>query len=299
MKKSHQYNGHSTDMHIFVRCVELGGFVYVADEMGLSASAVSKAISRLEERLEVQLFVRTTRSISMTAEGALFLEHAKTILELISFAESDVRTKNKKPSGELKVTIGTAYAKHQLLPRLPAFLSQYPDITVDLNITDHDVDLGARTHDIAIKPSYEKESGFTNVLLGSAKRHICASPDYLNTNGYPTSPEELTSHNCLTMNVSDHFLKWPFEIDGVSRDVEVGGAVRVDNSDMLLDLALQGYGIVRLLDTSVGKPLMEGRLISILQDTHRSDSISMWASVRKGMGGVPKIASFLEFFKGQ
>lgn len=281
-------------MQVFVRTIEKGGFTQASEDLGVTPSAISKAIGRLEKRLGVRLINRTTRSLNLTEEGRLFFERSKSILSLIEIAESEVAALNEKPAGRIKVSVGSAFAKHQLIPKLPAFQKAFPHIQLELNITDLQVDLWNHECDIAIRPYKQETSGLKSIKLSMAKRFICASPYYLEEHGSPQRPVDLDRHNCLTMAFDDTFLKWPFKNGNSVKNIAVSGNVRSDNADALLDLALAGHGIVRLLDTIVGPSIENGQLVSLLSETHLADQIPVWAVTRAGNELIPRISVFIQ-----
>lgn len=289
----------SSEMAVFVAVVDYGGFAPAARAVGLTPSAVSKTINRLETRLGVKLLHRTTRTISLTEEGRVFLEHTRGVLSAIEVAEAEVAALRAEPSGLIKITVGSAYAKHCLVPELPVFLKKFPKISVDLNVTDEVVDLFADNADIAIRPGPVGGVATRSLhvtLLSTALRHLCASSDYLRSRGEPQHPEDLLNHNCILMSVAGR-AGWPFQYADNRYYLEVSGDVSADNADMLLDLALAGHGIVRLLDTIVGPSLANGKLVSIMEDTHLADKVPVSAFTRQGRQLIPRIAVLLEHLR--
>ncbi|MEP2780973.1 MAG: LysR family transcriptional regulator [Pseudoruegeria sp.] len=281
-------------MEAFVAVVDAGSFANASNWLNMTPSAVSKVVSRLEARLGVQLLARTTRKLTLTDAGAVFLHHARATLYAAETAFSQVAALDDEPSGTVVVSVGSAYAKHQLVPRLPRFHNKYPKVTVELNVTDALVDPRFDGVDVAIRPGGFTAHGLHTTPLGSALRHLCASPAYLARKGNPRTPDDLALHDCLVMT-GDKFQRWPFRVNGRVKDVSVTGPVRADNADMLLDLALADHGIVRLLDTIVGKPLQNGTLVPILENTHVAEIKQVDAFVRRGRELLPRIAALLTF----
>lgn len=288
----------SPDVIAFVAVAEEGGFTAAADRLGLTSSAVSKMLARLEDRLGARLVHRTTRSVRLSDAGASFLPHAREALTLAETAVADVDALNRAPSGTLRISVGAAFAKHRLAPMLPSFLASCPGVRIELNVTDHLVDPRTEGIDIAIRPIREGQPPPADLFaqsIGTARRHLCASPAYLASHGTPATPAELTKHSCLVMAGVGLPQHWPFKINGRHCEIGVSGPLSTDNPDILLDAALAGMGIVRLLDTIAATSLAEGRLVPVLSDLHLSDCVHITALARKGRERLPRMRAFLDF----
>src|ERR1700752_4788607 len=168
----------SAEMNAFVRVAERGSFAAAAD-LGLTPSALSKLVTRIEDRLGVRLLTRTTRKLALTAEGELFVARSRDILASIEAAEAEVTAASERPRGHLRISVGTAVAKQILGPALPVFLDRYPDITVELHVSDRQVDLVAEQIDVAIRSGALGDSTLVARKVGEGTRVICASPLYL------------------------------------------------------------------------------------------------------------------------
>src|SRR5688572_21473454 len=211
------------DMIAFVRAVERGGFSAAARDLGLTPSAVSKLVTRLEDRLGVRLLNRTTRRLALTAEGEGFFQRSQRILADIAEAEEEVGRSRVQPRGLLRVNVGTAFGMHQLVPALPEFLTRHPDVQVELTITDRVVDLIEEGADLGIRLGTLPDSSLVARRISEVERVICASPAYLRRHGTPRKPADLRGHNCLNMANAPSLRRWPFEgRDGVEQ-VEVAG----------------------------------------------------------------------------
>ncbi len=296
LKRENQ-RGVSDNMLAFVAVIDTGSFAAAAAKLGLTPSAASKAVSRLEAQLATRLLYRTTRSVTLTEAGRIFLAHARSVLEAIEMASAELDALKTEPSGLVKVSVGSAYAKHQLVPRLPEFHRIYPKVKVALNVTDSIVDPTSGDIDLAIRPTGSPVPGLHVTMLTKAKRFLCASPVYLATHGSPLVPADLKNHNCLVMTGDLRFSRWPFHHVENRVEIEVSGSVTADNADMLLDLALAGHGIVRLLDTIVGPSLQRGELISIMEDTHIADSVRVDALCKLGRQILPRVQALVSFLK--
>ncbi|HUP30517.1 MAG TPA: LysR family transcriptional regulator, partial [Usitatibacter sp.] len=214
-----------TDMAAFVKAVELGGFSIAAREMGLTPSAISKLVTRLEDRLGVRLLNRTTRRLALTPEGEAYFHRTQRILSEIDEAENEVARFRAQPKGLLRINVGTAFGMHQLTPALPDFLARYPEVKVDLTVTDRVVDLIEEGADLGIRLGTLPDSSLVARKICDLERVVCASPAYLRRHGTPKKPEDLLKHNCMSISHSPALRRWPFETrDGV-RHIEVGGNV--------------------------------------------------------------------------
>lgn len=284
-----------SDMTAFVRAVELGGFSVAARELGLTPSAISKLVTRLEDRLGVRLLDRTTRKLALTPEGEAYFQRSQRILHDITEAENEVASFRAQPRGLLRVNVGTAFGMHQLAPALPEFLSRHPEIRVELTITDRVVDLIEEGADIAIRLGTLGDSSLVARKICELERVICAAPLYLERHGTPRTPDELLDHNCLNVAYAPNLQRWPFTVAGGVRHIEVHGNVSANNADTLLQLALLGVGVIRLSDAIVGEAIGAGRLVPLLADSHYSEPLPLHAVYPQGRHRSPRVAAMVEF----
>ena len=204
---------------LFVRLVELGSFASAAEEYGITASAVSKLISRMEERLGVKLLHRTTRKLSLSPEGELFLYHARRMLELEDVIEADLSLAVGEPRGHLRVNCGTAFARHKLTRLLPRFLAEHPRITLDVSVSDRRIDPIKEQMDVTIRVGELTDSDLVAFRLGTVRRIIAASPDYCATHGQPREPDDLRRHACLLLSGFTRLAIWPLRQNGDRKDL--------------------------------------------------------------------------------
>ncbi|MGL4324230.1 MAG: LysR family transcriptional regulator [Beijerinckiaceae bacterium] len=285
----------SSDMAAFALVAERGSLARAAPELGMTASALSKQLTRLEERLGVRLLNRTTRRLSVTPEGERFLARCRDVLALIEQAEEEASAAQRTPRGVLRVTAGTAFAKHRLAPIMTDYLALYPDITIELTVTDRQVDLAAENIDIAFRTGLLADSSLAARRIHAGRRVICCAPLYLERYGTPQTPQELLHHNCLTFGRTPIYSEWPFSgADGVNR-LRITGNLTADNGDLLYDLAVAGLGIVRLSTFIVQPALDDGRLVELFADSNLSDSIPTWALMLPGKNRALRIQSFVDF----
>lgn len=291
-----------SEMSVYVRAVECGSFSSVAREFGLTPSAVSKLVGRLEDRLGVRLLNRTTRSLALTPEGQAFFERCRHILQEIDEAEDEVVRFRERPRGRLRMSVGVAFGLHALAPELPRFLERYPEVKVELLITDRHIDLAEEGADLGVRIGEVSEASLVARKICDLRRVICAAPDYLARHGTPGTPDELAGHNCLELHSLPDLQRWPFAAPGRKRVVEVSGNAGADNADALLQLALEGVGIIRLTDLLVGKSLRSGALVPILTDCHLVEPVPMFVYypyTRHRSARVTAMANFIvESFAG-
>jgi DNA-binding transcriptional LysR family regulator len=283
------------EMSAFVRAVELGGFSVAARDLGLTPSAISKLVTRLEDRLGVRLLNRTTRRIALTPEGEAYFHRSQRILAEIHEAEDEVARFRAQPKGLLRINVSTAFSTHQLVPALPDFLNRNPELQVELTITDRVVDLIEEGADLGIRVGALVDSSLIARKICDLERVVCASPSYLKKNGVPKKPEDLLKHNCLSVAYAPNLRRWPFEVrDGV-RHIEVSGNVSANNADSLLRLAILGVGVIRLSDVIVGDAIREGRLTPLLESVHHSEPLPLHAVYPQGRHRSPRVAAMIEF----
>src|SRR5882672_3048091 len=186
-------------MEAFVRSIELGGFSAAARELKLTPSALSKLVSRLEGTLKVRLLNCTTRKLTPTAEGELFLARCRRILAELDDAETEVGRSRERPRGRLRMNVGVGFGTHQLVPALPRFCERYPEVELELAVEDRVIDLHKEGVDIAVRAGAPSDLSLVAREICEVERVVCASPAYLARHGAPRSPEELRKHNCITL----------------------------------------------------------------------------------------------------
>ncbi|MCU0837864.1 MAG: LysR family transcriptional regulator [Rhodospirillales bacterium] len=260
----------ASEMAAFVRVVKAGGFSAAAPALGLSPSAVSKLIARLEDRLGARLLNRTTRSVSLTDEGRAFLERARHILAEIEEAEQSVSQHRGAPRGRLRVTAAVAFAVHQIVPLLPEFLASAPEVHVELDVRDRIVDLVEEGFDVGVRTGVHGDSSLISRLVATDHRIICAAPEYLQRHGVPAVPADLLHHNCLTWFGNPGGLNdWPFDGPEGPYSVRVRGNAEVNNGDALYGMTRAGLGLARIARYRIAGDIRAGRLIPLLADHHR------------------------------
>jgi len=285
----------ATDMRVFVRVVERGSFSAAAEDLRLTPSAVSKIVTRLEDRLGVRLFHRTTRRLALTPEGETYHLRARDILVAIDDAESEVARSGRTPRGRLRVNSGTAFVLHELAAALPDFLERYPEIEVELAVTDRVVDLLAENADVAIRTGPVDDPSLVARKIADAARGIFAAPSYLERHGTPTTPDDLVRHNCIVLSSIPAINRWPFRDGGKVRIVQVSSRVILDDAEVALRLAIAGAGIVRVSDILVGEAVRRGLLVPLLVGQHVVEPIPVSAVYPQGRHRMARVRAFVDF----
>ncbi len=281
-------------MQAFVRVVEKQSFSAAATELALTPSAVSKLVTRLEARLGVRLLHRTTRRLALTSEGELYFARARAILADIEEIEAEIARTRGAPRGHLHVNTSIAFAVHQLAPALPAFLSRYPDVDVELSITDRVVDLVEDYADVTIRSGRIVDSTLCALRIADFERVICAAPSYLARHGMPRTPADLARHVCIVMAIPAS-RRWPFRTRAGIDYPEISPRITSDNGEVALRLALDGAGIVRLSTLMLAEPIRKGLLVPVLTDLHHADPLPVSALYLPGRHRLPKVRVFLDF----
>jgi DNA-binding transcriptional LysR family regulator len=285
----------TAEMTAFVRSVDTGGFSAAARELGLTPSALSKLVTRLEDRLGARLLQRSTRRLHLTPEGEAFYLRSRKILVDIEAAENEVVQAGVLPRGLLRVHCGSAFGMHQLAPAIPVFLSRYPDVKLELTIDDQAPGNLEEGIDLAIRIGALDESSMVARRICNLERVICAAPDYLSRCGTPKNPDELQQHNCLWITSLPVLRRWPFDTEEGIRVVHIDGNVVANNAETVLQLAIAGGGITRLTDVIVGDAIQRGELVPILTDWHHVEPVPLYATYPSGKNLSPKVRAMVDF----
>ncbi|WPO44156.1 LysR family transcriptional regulator [Tardiphaga sp. 42S5] len=285
----------SGEMEVFTRVVELGGFSTAARAFRMTPSAVSKLVARLEARLGVRLINRSTRKLQLTPEGSAFYERALRILDEISAAEREAAI-GATPSGLLRVNTSVPFGLRLLLPLLPGFAKRYPDIKVEVVLTDLVVDLLEERADVAIRVGMMRESRLLARKLGESRMVVVAAPGYLAERGTPKTPDDLADHNLLRFGFAKWENGWPFKIGGETIAVMPSGNALVSDGEAMQHLAVAGMGVARLARFHVEADIKAGRLVPVLEAFNPGD-IEPIHAVFVGHGGqLPaRVRAFLDY----
>ena len=282
-------------MRAFVSITDRGSFSAAAGDLAITPSAISKLITKLEDQLGVRLLHRTTRRLSLTPDGETYYLRARDILAAIADAEAEVSRAGQTPRGRLRVTCITAFALHQLVPALPTFSKRFPDVTVELSVTDRIIDLLAENADIGIRTGVVTDPSLIARKFAEAERGLYASPDYLARRGMPESPQHLSSHDCIVLSSIPSPTRLHFKHDDKVVDLEVAGRFVVDSGEGALRLAMAGGGIARLGDILAAEAIREGHLVPLLRDWYVAERTPLQAVYPQGRHRMPKVRAFIEF----
>ncbi|MBR3195032.1 LysR family transcriptional regulator [Bosea sp. (in: a-proteobacteria)] len=287
----------SGEMEVFAAVVERGGFSAAAKLFGMTPSAVSKLVTRLEARLGARLINRSTRKLQLTAEGQAFHQRCVTILSDIAEAECEAAA-GRAPRGRVRVNANVAFGNQILLPLVPAFLAEHPELSVDLVFTDQVVDLIEERADIAIRvaPGPLRGNQLMARKIGESAVAVVASPEYLARHGEPKTPSDLTKHNLIGFNFARSVEGWPFRVDGALISIAAVGNTQVGDGEIARQLAVAGIGLARLGRFHTEAEVAAGRLVTVLEDFNPGDIEAIHA-VYLGQGGfVPaRMRAFIDF----
>lgn len=289
----------TAEMTIFISAVEQGSFSAAGRALDLTPSAVSKQIQRLEDRLGVRLFNRSTRHIHLTEAGELFYERCSRIVDAIEEAEETVASLREQVRGRLRVSATAAFARGEVLPRLNPFLERYPDLDLQIELTDRPVDVVEEGFDAVIRLQEQVDDpSLIARKLAVNRRIICAAPAYIKAHGMPTSPEDLLRHNCLTLYTVSRFNDWEFEGAEGSRVLHVSGNFQANTADALYAATLGGAGLARLSTWLVTPDIRAGRLVPVLpQYSHEKSAYYVLYPHRRHLS--PKVRAFVDFLAEQ
>jgi len=285
----------SGELEVFVRVIETGGFSAAARSLELSPSAVSKLVSRLEQRLGTRLLQRSTRQLQLTPEGCAFYERGLRVLADLDEAER-CASAHAVPRGRLRVNANVPFGHHFLLPLLPGFLAAHPQVGVDVVLTDEVIDLLEQRTDVAVRAGPLKSSSLVARRLGATRMMIVAAPAYVARHGMPQDVEALLVHNRLDIAHPRAQSGWPLVVDGERRVVQTGGSARASDGEALRRLVLGGVGLARLAAFQVQADVAAGRLLPVLEPANPGDLEEVHA-VFQGQGGyLPlRVRALLDF----
>jgi len=279
---------------VFVAVVEKGGFSAAARALGVSKSAVSKRINQLEKQLGVRLLYRTTRKLSLTEAGERYFEHAARALQAAAQAEDAVAQLQGDPQGTLKISAPMSFGRLHVAPLIPKLLKRYPKLQVELVMDDRATDLVAAGFDIAIRSGKMADSTLVARKLAPLRQVLCTSPEYIAQHGLPSTPAQLTEHNCILFSYSSDNNIWTLCAEGEQEEVQVAGNYRVNNSEALIEALRAGIGIGRLPTFVAGPDLKAGRLVQLF-DTYQIPSQMFYAVFPERRYMPAKVRAFLDF----
>jgi DNA-binding transcriptional LysR family regulator len=280
------------DVALFVRAALLANVSAAGREFGLSAAVASARLAQLERLLGARLLHRTTRRISLTQDGEIFMTRAQTLLDAAAAARASVGRAQTEPQGRLRVSMPSSFGRQHVSPAIPEFLRRYPGVSVDLLLSDHIVDLVDAGVDLAIRLGALKDSTLVAKRLAVNWRVICCAPTYLAERGVPHHPSELAQHECAIL-ADQH--TWAFETPAGRLDVRVGGRLVTDNGEVIRDALLAGFGIALKSTWDVAPYLRSGELVTILDSYPLAETVAIWAVYPSRAFVPPKTLALIDF----
>ncbi|EJN24338.1 transcriptional regulator [Pseudomonas sp. GM78] len=255
------------DLSFFYLLANKGSLAATARELGVTPPAVSKRLTALEARLGTRLVNRTTRSMSLTSEGELYFSHAARILTQINELEQLVSSSRATPKGLIRVNASLGFGRRYIGPALAAFFAQYPEVEIQLEISDHPLDLATHGFDLGIRFGTLPDAAFHARKIASNRRLLCASPLYLDKHGTPTKLAELQDHNCIFIRQNESpYGVWSFNNGGRKDNIKVHGALGCNDGEVALNWALDGFGILLRAEWDIARYVRSGRLRLVLED---------------------------------
>ena len=281
-----------SDLDIFARVARTGNMSAAGREMGLSPAVVSKRVSLLEERLGARLFQRTTRHLTLTETGEGYFKRVVDILSLVEEAEDFVSRRNTTPRGHLKITAPTTFSRLHIAPYLADFISKYPEIDLDFQITDNMFDIVRDGFDLAIRIGELEDSSLVARKLAPDVRVICAAPKYLEEAGTPESLADLQGHNCLSAGAQDI---WRLEGPDGQEQVRLSGNIRSNSAEFTRQAILAGLGLGLRSTWDIGPELESGDLQIVLPQYRGSSNVAIYAVYPSREFMPSKVNVFIEF----
>ncbi|MGH8812386.1 MAG: LysR family transcriptional regulator [Advenella sp.] len=285
-------------LRVFVCVVEARSFSGAAKRLGLTSSAISKAVTRLEKELDVRLLQRTTRSVGLTDDGKSFFEHCRQILIDIEHAENMLSKSTSTVYGRLRLHLPVGFGRRVIMPALPAFLDQHPNLILNVELSDRNVDMAYEGIDAAVYIGEPADARIIARKLCNLRFVACASPDYLARHGEPKTPDDLDHHHCLAYVLlhSGRYREWQFQKDGKIFSKTVSGRLNVNNAETLLEAAVSGLGIAMISNFTAADAIRAGKLCRILTDyAPIGPQVSVVYLPSRNLS--PKVRAFVDFLQ--
>lgn len=283
-----------TAMRTFVAVVRAGSFTAGAEQLGISTALASKYVGRLEDRLGVRLLNRTTRSLTLTEDGAAYLDRASQVIDEFDQLEAAVQNRAAAPSGRLVISAPVTFGEEYLTMMVAAFLETYPEISIELQLTDRFVSLVDEGVDVAIRIANLTDSSLIARRLAPARIVVCASPSYLEQHGVPATPEDLQAHRSIVDTNFRGGSAWTFSIGGKQLSTKVQGQFSVNSARAVRQMLLQGAGVGLIPTYAVGEDLRAGRLRVLLEEYEALD-LGIYALYTHNRHLAPKVRAFIDF----
>ncbi|GEM78922.1 LysR family transcriptional regulator [Vibrio superstes] len=280
-------------LKLFVRVASTHNISQAGQELGLSAPVASMHINRLEESVGARLIHRTTRKVSLTEEGEAFLPHAEDLLLGVDAALASVGKGAAGPQGTLRITAPASFGRLHLIPALKGFLAEYPDLTLDIQLTDSMIDLIDGGFDVAIRDANLQDSTLIAKRLTVDERIMCASPDYIAEHGIPDTPESLRQHKCIGQS---GLKSWIFDSPKGHISIKGNSSIRVNHGEAVRDVCVEGLGVAMCATWLVHEQLKRGELVQVLEDYPLVDGAAIWVVYPSSRLVAPKVRAFVDYF---
>ncbi len=282
------------DIEVFVRTVEFGSFTKAAQRLRLTPSGVSRILSRLEERLGARLLNRTSRSLSLTAEGADYFERCTRILAELEAANASVARSGHTPQGRLRVELPIVLADYIIGPAIPEFLKKYPEVALDVTVRDALIDPTFEGIDVVVRLAPARDSELAARRLGPARSVLVASPAYLSQHGRPQTLADLREHSCLSYLATSGPLPWRLQENGAELTFSPTGRFFAGSGNLLARAALAGLGIAQTFEFHILEELARGNLVVLLEE-HEPEPRVIQALFARQKAAIPKVRAFIDF----
>ncbi|MBS0348091.1 MAG: LysR family transcriptional regulator [Proteobacteria bacterium] len=287
----------ASELAFFCALVRLGSMVAVARELNLTPPSVSRRLAQIEERLGVRLLNRTTRRLGLTTEGEVYFTHAQRILGEIEELERVISSSRAAPRGQLRVNAPLGFGRSYIGPAISGFNRKYPDVEVQLQLTDRPVALPDDATDVSIRFGEIPDSRLIAKKIAANRRLLCASPSYLRSAGTPTHPQELAQHQCIVLRQNESaYGSWKLTRGKQSETVKVQGKLSTNDGEVALNWALEGHGILMRAEWDVAKYLRSGRLEQVLADCE-TPSADVYAVYMERLNLSAKVAYFVDYLR--
>lgn len=281
-------------MKTFVAVVTEGSFTAAANQTEMSTALVSKYISQLEDRLGVRLLNRTTRSLTLTEVGSAYFDRCKKLLEQFDELEATVQNRDTKPQGTLIVSAPITFGVLHLSEAIGEFIDAYPEVNIDLRLTDRLVNLVEEGVDVAIRISELVDSTLIARRLAPTRIVVCATPDYLEKRGHPLHPDDLLEHCCIVDRNFRNGSNWKFQENGKEKYVSVDGRIIVNNAESVRKIVLADSGIALIPSFVIGQDIKQGRL-KILLPEYEGSNLGLYAIYAHNKYLAAKVRVFVDF----
>jgi len=288
-------NDRIRELDVFLRVTEETSFSAAARSLDCNPSTVSKLIQRLEDRLGVRLFHRTSRVLKLTREGERFFEGAHRVIEALEEAETGLLQTGSEAAGVLRINCSLLIAEYQIAPLVPEFLERHPKMRVEFVLTAVPVDLFENQIDLSFKSGSIPDSSLVARRIATTRWSICAAPKYLAKAGIPLTLEDLEHHKCLNVVQGTVRVPWPVRDGDATRALDVKGNIGSNSPDLLRSFAVNGAGIVRLSDMLIGGDIGAGRLVRVLEGLQADSEEPLYVIYASKRNLSLRVRAFLDF----